>query len=345
MREVCVGPLKVEPNEKKEGFLTVASRAASDVMVPIVVVNGANKGPILSVIASEHGCEYCGIEAAVRLCSSIHPEALSGTLIIIPVLNVPAFDEHSLFVCPIDGVNLYAVFPGSLEGSVSYAMAHTIFNEVILKSDYAVHLHGGDANEALVPFTYYAVTGNKAVDELSETMARLFPVDYVMPMKEQVEIETRANAPKGTSYSSGASGTLYYEASTRGIPATMIESGRDGKAEEEFVMIHYNGIINIMRYLKMLKGKPSINRKAKILKNPVLVSATKGGIFHSKVELHDVISKGQIIGEVRDLFGNVVESIRSPIDGLLICKVNYAAASPYPTSSQPYLYYITQVES
>jgi predicted deacylase len=345
MERVCISDLTANPGEKKEGLLKIVSRAASSIFVPITIINGVKEGPTLTVIAGEHGCEYCGIEAAIRLCKDIEPAAIAGKLVVIPVANVPAFEAHSLFVCPIDGVNLYAAYPGSTDGSISYAMAYSLFNQVVLKSDYVVHLHGGDANEALIPFTYFAVVGNKRVDELSENLARHFPVDYVFPMKQPVKTEGRESAPEGTSYATSAAGTIYYEAAKRGVPATMLEAGRDGKIEEEFVKIHYDGILNVMRYLKMLKGKSVVNNEARVLKNAVLVSATKGGVFRSKVELGESISKGQVIGEVRNLYGDVVEEIKSPIDGLIVCKVNHAAAAPNPVSSQPYQYYIAQVDS
>jgi predicted deacylase len=298
----------------------------------------------LAVLAGEHGCEYCGIAAAVRVCREIKPEQLAGTLVVVPVVNMLSFEQRSLFVTPVDQVNIYTTYPGDAEGSITYSMAKTVFEEVVMKSNYVIHMHGGDANEALVPFTYFAITGNKKVDEVSEAMARSFPVDYIYPMAGRKIGESLQAAPRGTTYTTSVEGTIYREASVRGIPGTMSEIGRDGKIERELVEKQYTGVLNTMRYLGILEGKPQINTNARKLKNAVLVSARKGGLFQSFVEIGEKVSRGQTVGEVVALNGDTVETIKSPIDGVVICRMNYAATDPNPLPSQPYLYYITEVE-
>jgi predicted deacylase len=344
LSSITIGPITAHPGEKKSGELLVARRSFSQVCSPITVIRGKKSGPVLAVLAGEHGCEYCGIAAAVKLCREIKPEQISGTLIIVPVVNILSFEARSLFVTPLDMINIYTTYPGDSDGSITHSMAKTVFEEVVLRANYVVHLHGGDANEALVPFTYFAVTGNKKVDEVSEAMARSFPVDYVFPMTEAKVGESLQAAPKGTTYTTSVEGTIYREASIRGIPGTMSEIGREGKIEQELVDKQYTGILNVMKYLGMLEGKPERRASAKKLRNAVLVSARKGGLFQPFVEIGGNVKKGQVIGEIVALTGEVAETIKSPIDGVLICRMNYAATDPNPLPSQPYLFYITEVE-
>lgn len=340
-----VGSITAGPSEKKSGELVVARRPFSNVCSPVTVVRGYKPGPVLAVLAGEHGCEYCGIAAAVKLCREIDPEDISGTVIVVPVVNILSFEARSLFVTPLDMVNIYTTYPGDSNGSITHSMAKAIFDEIVLKANYVIHLHGGDANEGLVPFTYYAITGNRKVDEVSEAMARSFPVDYVYPMLEgKVREESLQAAPKGTSYTTSVEGTIYREASIRGIPGTMSEIGRDGKIEPELVEKHYTGVLNAMRYLKMREGEPELHASARKLKNAVLVSARKGGLFQPLVEIGAMLKKDQVIGEIVALNGEVVETLKSPIDGVLVCRVNCAATDPNPLPSQPYLFYITEVE-
>jgi hypothetical protein len=339
------GSITASPGEKKSGELIVARRPFSNVCSPITVVRGNAPGPVLAVLAGEHGCEYCGIAAAVKLCREMRPEEISGTLVVVPVVNILSFEARSLFVTPLDMVNIYTTYPGDSNGSITHSMAKAIFDEIVLKANYVIHLHGGDANEGLVPFTYYAVTGDRKVDEVSEAMARSFPVDYVYPMLEgKVTGESLEAAPKGTTYTTSVKGTMYREASIRGIPGTMSEIGRDGKIEPALVEKHYAGVLNVMRYLKMLKGKPELNTSARKLKNAVLVSARKGGLFQPFVEIGAMLKRDQVIGEIVALNGEVIETLKSPIEGVLICRVNYAATDPNPLPSQPYLFYIAEVE-
>ena len=112
-------------------------------------------------------------------------------------------------------------------------MAKTISEEVILKSNYVLQMHGGDGNEAVEPYVYFSVTGNKKVDETSEAMARCFQVDYIFPMVG-TPAGTSSGDPKGTGYSTGVEGTIYHEASIRGIPGALCEVGRRRKGRETF---------------------------------------------------------------------------------------------------------------
>jgi predicted deacylase len=344
LSSITIGSITAHPGEKKSGQLRVAGRSFSQVCSPITVVRGQKKGPVLAVLAGEHGCEYCGIAAAVRLCREIKPEQISGTLLIVPVVSILSFEARSLFVTPLDMVNIYTTYPGDAEGSITYNIAKNIFEEVVLKSNYVIHMHGGDANEDLVPMAYFAVTGDKKVDRTSEMMARSFPVDYVYPMIERRVAPSLKSAPRGTSYTTSVVGTIYREASVRGIPGTMTEIGGGGKIEQELVNKQYAGVLNIMKSIGMLKGNPEKPPSAKKIRNAVLVSARKGGFFQPFVEIGETVEKGQVIGEVAALNGKVAETLKSPIDGVLICRMNYAATDPNPLPSQPYLFYITEVE-
>jgi uncharacterized protein len=339
-RSIRVGDVTSSPGKKLSGHLKVGEKAASSIELPVTIIQGETTGPTLVVLAGEHGCEYCGIFAAVRVIRDIQPKDLRGTLVILPLANPPAFEERSLFVNPIDVVNLYASYPGSLEGTISHIMAHKIFSELTSIANYIIHLHGADYNESLVPFNYYAHTGNSQVDSLSQKLASCFPVDYVL--EAVMGSDTSTGSPKGTSYAATATGTLYGEASAKGIPSTMCEAGREGKIEEEFVQIHYKGIVNAMKLLGILQGEPVLRDHQRKLTSPVLVSNHKAGIFHGLTRIGDSVTKGQTIGEILNFTGDVVESIFSPIDGMIVDQINFAAADAFPTQKQPYLFYIAK---
>ena len=339
-----IGNLSVEAGEKKSGELVVARRAHSTITSPVTVVRGKKEGPVLAVLAGEHGCEYCGIAGALKVCREVKPADISGTLVVVPVVNTISFDTRSLFVTPMDMVNIYTTYPGDSNGSITYAIAKSIFDNVVLKANYVVHMHGGDANEDLVPMAYFAVTGNKKVDKVSEAMARCFPLDYVFPMVERKVAVSLESAPKGTSYSTTVEGTIYREASIRGIPGTMSEIGGEGKVVAEVVDKQFQGVMNVLRYLGMMKGEPKVPKKARKIKNAVLVSGRKGGFFQPFAKIGDSVKRGEALAEILALNGEVVETIKSPVDGVVICRMNYAATDPNPLPSQPYLYYITEVE-
>ena len=153
---IRIGNFSSSPGKKKSGYLKVAEKAASAIALPVTIIQGLTSGPKLLVIAGEHGCEYCGIMAAVRLIREVDPRRINGALIVVPLANPPAFEERALFVNPIDSTNLYSSYPGSEKGTVSYIMAHEIFSKLVSKANYLIHLHGADYNESLIPFNYYA---------------------------------------------------------------------------------------------------------------------------------------------------------------------------------------------
>ena len=123
--------------------------------LPMWLVNGATGGPTMTVTAGVHAAEYASIAAALQFGQSIEAARLRGRLIILPVMNLPAFTARSIYICPLDGKNLNRVFPGNSGGTASEQIAAWVFDNTIRHADYFVDMHGGDLIEALVPFTIF----------------------------------------------------------------------------------------------------------------------------------------------------------------------------------------------
>ncbi len=342
MKSIEFGGITAIPGRKVHGNFTVARRAASNIDLPITIIQGRREGPTLVVIAGEHGCEYSGIVAAVRLIRDLKPEEISGTAVIVPLANPVAFEQRYLFVNPIDQVNTYGAYPGNPNATVTFQVAHHILNDIALKGDAVVHLHGADYNEALIPFNYVPETGQAEIDRKSSQLASCFPVKY--HLRALPAAKSKSRPPLGTTYAVTADGTLYWECATHGIPATMVEAGKEGKADEETVSIHYDGLTNMMKHMGMLPGKAVYHSNVRTLHDPVLVANKSAGLFIPKTSYGELVNKGQILGEIWSFKGDVLETIESPIDGIVICRINFAAADSFPTQTQPYLFYITEID-
>src|SRR5205085_1711941 len=164
---------------------------------------------------------------------------ISGTLILMPVLNLPAFRRRTPFVCPIDNVNPNRVFPGDPAGTYSEQMTHALVNEFIVYADAYIDLHGGDIPEALVPFVICRA-GNDEVAEKAKAIAMAFGLPHVLTVSKPVQ------PAKGLS--------SYAAAADKGIPAVLAEAGGVGQMQQDAVALLSRGVINVMRHLEMIES-------------------------------------------------------------------------------------------
>jgi predicted deacylase len=292
---------------------------ANDEPRPVVSVTGAKQGPVLFVNAGVHGGEYPAVEAVIRLGKTLDPKKISGTVILMPVLNLPAFRTRTPFVCPIDNVNPNRVFPGDPHGSYSEQMTHALINEFVVHADVYVDLHGGDIPEALVPFVICRSEAGLAdfkprdVAARSKEIAMAFGLPYVLTVSKPVQ------PSKGQS--------SYAAAADKGIPAVLAEAGGIGQMQEGAVALLSRGVINVMRHLEMIESVADATTTANDAdSNTATTLLTKfewlytksTGVWYPKVAPGDTVGEGEQIGTVGDLFGDTLEEIVSPVNGVVL---------------------------
>jgi predicted deacylase len=105
--------------------------------------------------------------------------------------------------------------------------------------------------------------------------------------------------------------------SDRGIPSIVAESGYLSTYNEPEIAVHVNGARNVMRHFGLLEGKPEFTRSH----DPLMMTenwvayASRGGVFHPQVKPGDRVQAGQVIALIKDVFGEIVEEIKSPKTG------------------------------
>jgi hypothetical protein len=302
-----VGPVTAAPGTRASGFLEIAAKTGADqgTRIPITVMHGEKPGPVLGLVAGTHGYEYSPIIAMQRFPAKVDPKALSGTIIIVHIANMPAFLGRAIYYTPGDGKNLNRVYPGKSDGTISERIAAAITREVIDRSDYVVDLHCGDGNEWLRPYSYWVTTGRKDVAEKSREMALAFGLEHIVVDSE------RTTDPQNSMYTSNT-------AILRGKPAITTETGGLGRVDDDGADLAEAGVFNLLRHLKMLPGEPKrVTKPVWITKIEVLRSPA-AGTFYVRVKPSQQVAEGEVLGVLMDFFGNRIQEVRSPFAGIVL---------------------------
>ncbi len=289
--------------KKEQGWLEFKYQPTDEVIrFPVGTVYGVEEGPTLVVVGGMHGSEFCGIEAAIRLFREVEPEKLKGTLKVVMIYNLPAFESNLGFLVPQDGVNPGRVFPGDPNGSFSEVMAYHLSENVLRTADYYVELHGGDIPEALVPFVNAPITGVEEVDKKSREMAMVFNIALVVGGDL-----TKLPRPLHTSG--------FRAMTLEGIPAILAESGQQGILTMEDTERHLVGLRNIMIHLGMREGTIVNTVKRMFSAEHAAIRAEFDAMWYPAVKLGDWATTGQVIGEYRTVFGEHLADVKAPFDG------------------------------
>src|SRR6202158_4360466 len=101
-----VGPASAAPGEKSSGTLEVPAGIDAATSIPVVVVNGAKPGKVLALVSGAHGTEYVSIIAIEKLIAVLDPAQVTGTVILVPRINIPSFEQKVPHVNPIDNKSM-----------------------------------------------------------------------------------------------------------------------------------------------------------------------------------------------------------------------------------------------
>jgi uncharacterized protein len=288
-----IGPLSVAPGERAQGVIPVGtSTYGVDLGIPVIVVNGAEPGPVLCVDAGVHGDEYDGQEAVRRVVAETDPATLRGTLVAIPCMNTPAF-EAAARTSGLDHANLNRIFPGDADGSYSFRLAATFVEQVVPAIDALVDLHTGGTYGEIAPL----VIVQGGYEDLATGIGLAAGHELVW---------------KGGKWG----GTVRHPTLAAGKPAITVEAG-GATYREETVDLHVGSVRNIMRHLGMTDGEARL-RDSYTAVSGTFARAASGGFFLAHAEPGEQCKEGDLIGAVVDHFGATLEEVRAEQDGLVL---------------------------
>jgi hypothetical protein len=306
----AVGTARAERGHTATGYIEVPAAADPATSIPVVVVHGAQPGPVLAIVSGAHGTEYASIIAVERLIDLLDPARVSGTVILVPLVNRASFDQKVVHVNPVDGKSMNRFYPGRRDGSQTERASYLVTKEVVERCDHLIDLHGGDLDESLRPYSYWTKTGRDEQDRISKAMVLAFGLDHIIISAD------RPPDPAASRY-------LENTATTRGKPSLTAEAGHAGTVEPEDVDALVHGCLGVMRYLKMLPGTVEPVASPVWIESIANVTSDEAGIFYPLVKRGTYVAAGMPLGYVTDLFGKKVFEARAPVAGvvLYICSV------------------------
>ena len=279
--------------------------------VPITVVTGSEPGPTLLILAGIHGSEYAPILASQKFGRALSPSALTGSVIIVHVANLPAYFGRTVYTSPADGLNLNRLFPGDGQGSLSQRVAHLITSQLYPLADAVLDVHSGDGNEDLRPYWtgYYAQVGDADLVRRSEALAFAFGFQHVVPF--QWELTNVADAI----WAGSAAVAL-------GIPAIDVEAGGMGVIEDEAVAMLVEGFHRSLSNLGMISNQFDPPTNQRIIYARQSVKSPQDGSWVSLKAAGELVVAGELLGYVTDWHGKTVFEARAPSDGLLMLRLS-----------------------
>ena len=286
----------ISPGEKREIYLKVSESFLSTAMaIPVTILHGAEPGPVGFVTAAVHGDEINGTDIVRRLILELDPARLKGTVIAVPVVNIPGFLEQSRYLPYHRDLNRF--FPGKRKGNNAERMASRVFKEVIQKCDFGIDLHTASHGRLNLPH----IRGDLAKARIRE-LARAFGSTVIVN-------------------SAGLEGSLRKSATDAGVPTILFEAGETGKFSRSVSLTGLRGVLSVLESMGMWQISEKGRKRPPfqvIVQQSEWIRTEKGGILDLGIRPGDLVYEDDIIGEILNPFGRTVTQLASPLTGIVL---------------------------
>jgi len=293
----------------QHGFLKIPhsrnDSAWGSIMLPITVAkNGAGPGAILT--GANHGDEYEGPIALHDLANKIDIDKLRGRVIIIPMMNYPAF-QAATRVSPIDQLNMNRVFPGQSPGTITQLIADYFTTTLLPMCDYVLDIHSGGKTLEFLPFAAYHELDNKAQQQACEAATLAFAAPYYLSL---IEID--------------AAGMYDTQAETMGKVFVSTELGGGGTTTPHTAEVAKRGVHNFLVHAGILDSKPVLadttSIKLDMQQDNAYLFSEHNGLLEPCVKLGDPVQTGDLIARVyaTERTGSAAVEYTATSDGIIV---------------------------
>lgn len=293
----------VEPGTMKTlKWFSVQAPGGVTVGTPVIVINGAEPGPVLTLTAAIHGDELNGIEMIRQVVHNIDPKKLNGVVVGMPIVNLEGFWRRDRYIGDRRDLNRY--FPGNPEGSYPSRVAHALFTDIIDKCDMLIDIHTGSFFRENLP----QLRADFAMDEVADLTKHFGDLTALQSI-----------APEGS---------LRGAATASGIPAVVMEIGGPLSLEPDKVATGVKSIRTFLKNVGMVDKFKFLPSPQPVFYGSEWVRAEAGGILMNKVKLGASVKKGDLLAEIIDPVTNVVHQTLSPLNGTILGRAQNQFVSP-----------------
>lgn len=273
------------------GFIDIAHSPHEDAWgatrIPIAVIKNGN-GPTAILQGGNHGDEYEGPITLGELIRELDPGLVSGRIIFLPAINVPAVLAGRR-TSPVDGLNLNRTFPGDAKGTITQQISAYVTDVIFPLGDAYVDLHSGGSSLNILPSAIIEPAPDPAHHKRNIQAALAFdaPLTVVIDNLGEPRTSTAASVRAGLT----TIGTEMAGAGTVSIDA---------------LAICRRGVRNVLGHLGILPpaGKPAATQARNLLRIPGrdgFVLATMNGVFEPFQALGAQVHEGEAAGRIHNL--------------------------------------------
>ena len=267
------------------------------VRIPVTIVNGERDGPTAFLTAAAHGDELNGIEVVREVAHEWDLSSLAGTLVCLPVLNVPGFIAQQRYL-PVYDRDLNRSFPGKAGSTSSKRMAHQVYSNFIAPCDFGLDFHTSTRGRT----NMLHVRGDMTDDGVHR---------LALAFGSKVVID-----------SDGPSGTLRGEATDDGIPTITIEMGEAHRFQRPLIDDALAGVRSVFAEYGLLDTDtvrwPGWRTIVAGAGEKTWLRADSGGIVDTHFESGSLVHEGERIATITNPFKEDAVRIEAPFTGLLI---------------------------
>ena len=269
----------------QHGFLRLPwsrdNSAWGAVMIPISVIRNG-QGPTALLTGGNHGDEYEGPIALLKLANELQAAQVSGRVIVVPAMNYPAF-RAARRTSPIDGGNLNRIFPGRPDGSVSEKIADYFQRYLLPQADIVLDFHSGGRTLDFLPFAAAHELPDKNQESRCVAAMEAFNAPYSMKL---LEID--------------AVGMYDTAAEELGKVFVTTELGGGGSASARSVRIADRGVRNLLIHAGILEGEIDLLPSVRLAMpgDDCFVISSSEGVIEMCRDLGEEVAAGEPVARI-----------------------------------------------